>query len=323
MFSRTLLTVAVAVTAGASLYGQPGDQRRASIRGGGGDRGKCTIEVVVDGTAEVDIRGDNATLRTLAGQPAQWRRFECSGPMPNNPGDFRFSGIDGRGRQTLVRDPRNGGAAVVRIEDSQGGSEGYTFDIEWSAGGYAPNRPDDRNGRNDRRGRIPAARAVQVCQEYVRRDAAQRFRAQDVVFLSTDIDNNPGRNDWVVGMLEVRRMGRRETFGFSCSVNFDTGQVRSAQIDDNERGQPRRGNGGGNAARAIGACQSAAEDHLRRDGYSRVEFVSIQADNRPGRNDWIVAVARAERRNRTDSFDVSCSVNLDNGTVRSVDARRR
>ena len=321
MFSRILLRVAVAVTAiGASLYGQQADQRRASIRGGGGDRGKCTIEVVVDGAAEVDIRGDNASLRTLAGQPAQWRRFECNGPMPNNPGDFRFSGVDGRGRQTLVRDPRNGGVAVVRIEDPQGGSEGYTFDIEWGGSGYSSNRPDDRNVRP---GRIPVARAVQVCQEWVKREAEQRFRTRDIVFQSTDIDNNPGRNDWIIGTLDVRRGGRPETYGFACSVNFDNGQVRSAQIDDNDRGQPRRRDGGGNAARAIGACQSAAEDRLRRDGYTRVEFVSIQADNRPGRNDSIVAVARAERRNRTDSFDVFCSVNMDNGTIRSVDTRRR
>src|SRR6185436_3218376 len=125
MFSRSLLRAVVAVTAiGAPLYAQPSDQRRATMRGGGGDRGKCTLEVVVDGVAEVEIRGDTANLRTLSGQPAQWRRFECNGPIPNNPGDFRFSGVDGRGRQTLVRDPRNGGVAVVRIEDPQGGSEG-------------------------------------------------------------------------------------------------------------------------------------------------------------------------------------------------------
>jgi len=86
----------------------------------------------VDGAAEVEVRGDTAYLRNLAGQPAQWRRFECNGPLPPNPVDFRFAGVDGRGRQQLVRDPRNGGAAVVRIEDPQGGSEGYTFDLFWS-----------------------------------------------------------------------------------------------------------------------------------------------------------------------------------------------
>src|SRR5260370_2783853 len=97
------------------------------------DRGKCTIEVVVDGAAEVEVRGDTANLRNLAGQPPRWRRFECNGPLPPNPLDFRFAGVDGRGRQQLVQDPRNGGVAVVRIEDPQNGSEGYTFDLFWSS----------------------------------------------------------------------------------------------------------------------------------------------------------------------------------------------
>ena len=58
-------------------------QRRASFLGGGSpDRGKCTVEVVVDGAAEVDIRGDSAMLRNLSGQTPQWRRFECTGPLP-------------------------------------------------------------------------------------------------------------------------------------------------------------------------------------------------------------------------------------------------
>ena len=44
----------VAFPAGAQQF-----QRRATMVGGGSfDRGKCTIEVVVDGIAEVEIRGD-------------------------------------------------------------------------------------------------------------------------------------------------------------------------------------------------------------------------------------------------------------------------
>src|SRR5436190_19428450 len=112
------------------------NQRQATIVGGGGpDRGKCTVEVVVDNSAQVEIRGTTATLRTQAGQPAQWRRFECTGAMPANPVNFRFSGVDGRGRQDLIRDPRNGGVAVVQIEDKQGGTEGYTFGINWDSRG--------------------------------------------------------------------------------------------------------------------------------------------------------------------------------------------
>ncbi len=126
---RFLLAVTALTVISGPLSAQ--EQRRAVMRGGGGNQGKCTIEVVVDGAAEVEIRGDSAFLRTSAGQPAQWRRFECSAPMPANPPGFRFSGVDGRGRQELIRDPRNGGPAVVRIEDPQGGSEGYTFDVTW------------------------------------------------------------------------------------------------------------------------------------------------------------------------------------------------
>ena len=129
-------------------------QRRADITGGGDrNRGKCTIEVVVDGAAEVEIRGDTALLRNLEGRPPQWRRFVCNVPMPVNPAGFRFAGVDGRGRQTLVRSPEGGAPAIVRIEDPQSGSEGYTFDVFWEMGNYgtpfppaqgAPPPPDRR-----------------------------------------------------------------------------------------------------------------------------------------------------------------------------------
>jgi hypothetical protein len=118
---------------------QNGSSIRANIRGGGGE-GKCTFEVVVDGAAEVQIRGDEGNLRTLSGAPARWVRLDCNQPLPANPGDFRFQGVDGRGSQRLVRDPRNNrGTAVVQIEDRQGGSEGYTGDITWRGEGGGGN----------------------------------------------------------------------------------------------------------------------------------------------------------------------------------------
>jgi len=145
---RFLITL---VLIAAPLSAQRVATMRANIRGGG-DRngGKCTIEVVVDNVAEVEINGDQGRIRTLAGQPSEWRRFECSSVMPARPADFRFEGVDGRGRVQLVRDPReNRGVAVVRIEDSKGGREGYTFDLIWQGGdrdrGF---RGDDR--RDDR-----------------------------------------------------------------------------------------------------------------------------------------------------------------------------
>jgi hypothetical protein len=257
MYRQVLLVAAGWAAIAGSAYAQTFERTASFLGGGSPDRGKCTIEVVVDTAAEVEIRGNRAFLRNISGQPPQWRRFECTGALPPNPADFRFEGIDGRGRQTLVRDPRNsGGAAVIRIEDTAGGSEGYTFDILWGSGyGQGPIRNDRGGGpdqgpiRNDQRGggfgggrsgggpgrRFTTEQAVQVCESSIRQQAEQRFRTQNVSFRGTALDDNPGRQDWVMGMFDVRRSpGRDETYRFSCSVNFDSGQVRSAQIGTRE-----------------------------------------------------------------------------------------
>ena len=139
------------VCASLPVMAQRGDTFRANIRGNGNsDSGKCTIEVRVDGAAEVEFGGDTGRLRTLAGAPAQWTRIDCSAPMPRGMRDFRFTGVDGRGRQSLVSDPRgNGGVAIVRIEDPKNGTEGYTFDLQWSGGsggGYTDDRYGNGNG---------------------------------------------------------------------------------------------------------------------------------------------------------------------------------
>jgi hypothetical protein len=253
MFVRSFVAITalgvLATSAGAQTF-----QRRAVMNGRGDpNRGKCTIEVVVDGVADIEIRGDNGNIRNLSGRPAQWRRFECNGPLPSNPADFRFRGIDGRGSQELIRDPRNGGVAVVRIEDRDGGEEGYTFDLEWGGGSFQDNRgggygdgrgggygdgrgggfPNGRGGdRRDRDRRFSTEDAVRACQQTVTQQAAQQYGARDLQFRRTMLDDNPGRRDSVLGTFSVRRGNDREQiFRFTCSVNFDNGQIRSAQID--------------------------------------------------------------------------------------------
>lgn len=288
------------------------------MNGGDRDRGKCTIEVVVDGAAEIDIRGDQGVIRNLSGQPAQWRRFECTGPMPANPAGFRFAGVDGRGRQVLMREPRNGSPAVIRIEDPQGGSEGYTFDLFWG-GGYERNPPPPLPPPPSRR--YTTEQAVATCQDAVRQQA--RFRGRRVEFRETRIDDNPGRNDWVIGVVDTVRgfNSAEEHMRFSCSVNFDTGEVRSVDL------QPMGGYGRGNervqTSVVIDNCQQAVRARMQRDGYGRLEFPSIRIDDQPGRNDWVVGTVRAERGRGSDLFNFSCSVDLREGTVRSVDVTVR
>jgi hypothetical protein len=335
--SYTILVSAFAVTAPAQTL-----QRKASFLGGARPgEGRCVAEVVVDGAAEVEIRGDNATLRNLKGQAPQWRRFECTGPMPVNPGGFRFRGIDGRGSQQLMQPPQNGGPAVVRIEDPANGTEGYTFEITWGGppevtrnvppingppmvvpppmsrpNGFPP--PDRDRGGN----RFSADDAVRVCQDNVRDQAARRFNASDIIFRRTRMDDQPGRNDWVTGFFEARsRSGRPRIFQFSCSVNFDNGVVRSADVQPAAPGALIFGDQA--TGRAIQACEVSVEQRLIRDGFRRVDFASASPDDRPGRNDFVTGTASALERDRPVWFDFTCGVSLRDGEVRSVDVNPR
>lgn len=149
---KNLVPAVFVIFAAVSAPAQVQGNFRASITGGGGD-GKCTIEVDVDDVAMVEISGAQGRLITMSGQPAEWRRMQCNQPMPADPYDFRFTGIDGRGRVSMVRDPRqNRGVAVIRIEDNRGGREGYTFDLEWRGGGGNRGTPGGYDRRdNDRR----------------------------------------------------------------------------------------------------------------------------------------------------------------------------
>src|SRR5258708_39303477 len=101
-FLLALLVGAFGVAANAQVF-----EKRAYMTGGRGDEGKCTIEVLVDKSAEVMIFGDHGIIRTIDGAPSTWRRMECTGPMPRDMRSFRFIGRDRRGRQELVRDPRS------------------------------------------------------------------------------------------------------------------------------------------------------------------------------------------------------------------------
>jgi len=309
-------------------------QRRANVGGGGiADRGQCRVEVLVDGAAEVEIRGVNGTLRNLSGQPPQWQQFECTSPMPVNPPDLRFNGVDGRGRQELVRTPQNGGTTVVRIQDPDSGSASYAFDLTWGgndrqpySNGLGRGVPPPTSGRAVG-SRFSTDEAIRVCQDAVRQQAYDRFRTSDIAFRKTVLDDNPGRQDWVTGLFDTRRgYDRDETYNFSCSVNFDTGEVRSAQIDPIERDRYMPGYGdarSSSAKLAMDSCERAVEDNIRQKGYQHVDFLSINVDDRPGRSDGILGTARADVRSRSDSFTFSCSVDLRDGDVRSVDVRRR
>jgi hypothetical protein len=158
----------------------------------------------------------------------------------------------------------------------------------------------------------------------VRQQAADRFRTNDVRFRRINLDDNPGRHDWVVGMVEMHRRGRPDVVArFSCAVDFNSGRVRSADIEAPDRDREYDGGGPRSGAAALDTCQRAVEERLRRDGYSRVNFGSVRVDDRPGRSDWVIGEVRAAGRHGPEELRFSCSVDLRSGEVRSVDLTRR
>jgi hypothetical protein len=97
--------------------------------------GYCAIRVWVDDLVIIHTRGDRVAFETVRGQRARDAGTECSQPLPgaNAISDFRFRGIDGRGRVELLEEPdrRNRFTAIVRIEDSKGGGQEHHFRLTW------------------------------------------------------------------------------------------------------------------------------------------------------------------------------------------------
>lgn len=303
---------AVAAAAQAQTF-----ERRAVITGAA--EGRCVVDILVDGQAEVEVRRENVTVRNLKGQTPTLTRFECSSPMPMNPVDFRFAKVQGRGNVQLLQAPQGDGVAAVKIDDPQNGAGQYVLELRWNGG--APIAPPVVV--ENRRPRFGTDDAIRVCQAYVRDQAAQRFQANDVVFRRTVMDDQPGRSEWVKGFFEARSpRGEPRNYEFSCGVNFESGQVRSADV------QPLRGDvmsayGDQRSGRAIQACEASVEQRMTQDGLHRIDFGSVHVDDRPGRGEWIVGAASGMERERSIWVDFQCSVDPRGGAVRSVDVTRR
>jgi|ERR1700722_1434628 hypothetical protein len=165
--------IAIAAAAAMGTLGAQDIHRLASMgRGPGGGDG-CKVSVVVDGVAEVEIRGDDATLHNISGQPPQFREFECTRPIPTNAA-VRFVAESGRGRQELARGTREGGPVIVHIEDPEGGAGEYRFRLSW--GGEMGERREQGARDRDRDGDYAQERERFFQGEGWRRNLFQRVR---------------------------------------------------------------------------------------------------------------------------------------------------
>ncbi|MCE5310295.1 MAG: hypothetical protein LLG20_21885 [Acidobacteriales bacterium] len=338
--------------------------RRAAISGSGGTSGKCTIEVRVDMIAEVDIYGDSGRLRTLAGQPATWARMDCSSPLPYNLSDFRFAGIDGRGNVKLVQDPRNNNSmAVIHIEDPRPGSEGYTFDIEWSgaSGGYPTNGfttsgytssttatststttstvVGPRGAYFPRRGvgrGMTAEQAIDLCRTELRTRSERDYGMRNIDITAAAVDTNQGRSDWVTGTFSdrsgaYRRRGTTSGYRFNCAVDYSSRQVRTLEI--------LRADGGAvQPLSTSGTTTTAATGtYDQNQVYRACQDAVVARTNRDGyqnvnftstaidtsRSGRVAGTITATRGPVTDTFDFACSMDFSAARVNNVELNRR
>jgi hypothetical protein len=185
---------------------------QAQLTGGNGS-GKCTFEIRTGGTADVEIRGNQGRVRPISGGPAQWVRLKCNQPLPMRPNNFRFQGIDGRGRQTLVRDPNsNNGTAVVRIQDNRGGMQGYTGDIMWNGGSGSSNGPGWNNGNW-------SSNVVPNCQRVIRNKIASQYNGS-VNFSGQPRQNRGGSFVMVDGNARVQaRNNQWGNITYHCTMH--------------------------------------------------------------------------------------------------------
>src|SRR5437867_9146414 len=69
-------------------------------------KGQCDIRLQVDNEVEVSVRGDQVSIRTMAGQEARDDGSECNAPLPSRDvGGVNFEVRDSRGDIRLLAEP--------------------------------------------------------------------------------------------------------------------------------------------------------------------------------------------------------------------------
>ena len=87
----------------------------------------------VDQTVDIIISGDYVESRDIAGTGLSVSRSDISGYLASRPGSVRVEKRDGRGDVSVIQQPsrNNNYVAIIRIQDSAGGADNYTIDVNW------------------------------------------------------------------------------------------------------------------------------------------------------------------------------------------------
>lgn len=192
---------------------QPGWDPRAR-------EGRCEVRMWVDHQAELRLRGDAISVRTLEGARSYDEGSRCSQPLPyNSIGDFQIRQTAGRNRVNLVQQPNrmNNFTALLSINDDQGGGDHYAFELTWRSEGDRPNAP------------APFFDDVRACQDAVR----QRFLSKNGRGAYIDFDGSANRQnqnrdrELIQGRGSARNQNESRDITYSCVIDTRNGQVRS------------------------------------------------------------------------------------------------
>ena len=158
-------------------------------------------------------------------------RLKCNQPLPLRPNNFRFKGIDGRGRQTLVRDPNsNNGIAVVQIVDNRGGMQGYTGDIIWDGGSGTWNGSGwGGGGWNNNNNNNWGNNLISNCQRNIRNQISSRYGGS-VSFNGNPSQRQAGSFVMVDGNARVQARNSWGNINYHCTMH-PNGNVADSNIN--------------------------------------------------------------------------------------------
>jgi hypothetical protein len=87
----------------------------------------------VDGSDYIELRRDQVTVRHLQYQPITEADYNLRSPLPQRPVTVQLNKLQGRGKVVLSQQPSAANNYTVRvyIEDNEGGSDFYEFELIW------------------------------------------------------------------------------------------------------------------------------------------------------------------------------------------------
>jgi hypothetical protein len=87
----------------------------------------------VDIGCEIEVRGSGHTVKDAGGSGTHEKGATFSEPLPSSEVPVSVEKREGRGRVEIVQTPNagNGYTAVIKIDDTKGGSDDYEVELRW------------------------------------------------------------------------------------------------------------------------------------------------------------------------------------------------